>query len=122
MAEFKEVIRKKEKMCDFYAYDHCNECPLNWKCSATDMAKYTDEIEEIIMNWQKPIDWSQVAIDTKILVRNGENDLWKKRYFANYEKGLVYAYSDGKTSWSTDFVTSWKYAKLWEGEDDAKND
>ena len=58
-------------------------------------------------------DWSKVAVDTPILVRNSKNETWYKRYFAKYEDGKVYAWNDGKTSWSsTGDNISWSYAKL----------
>ena len=46
------------------------------------------------------IDWSTVKVDTKIRVSNFEGDLWRRRYFAFYENGKVYAFDSGKTSWS----------------------
>ena len=50
----------------------------------------------------KIVDWSTVKIDTKILVMNCDEDIWRKRYFACYENGKVYAFDSGKTSWSAD--------------------
>lgn len=68
---------------------------------------------------EPPVDWSKVAVDTPILVRDLEWREWAKRYFAKYENGLVYAWGNGRTSWSAggkDYVTNWKYAKLAESE------
>ena len=70
-----------------------------------------------------PVDWSKVAIDTPILVRGYEEESWKKRHFAKYENGIVYAWSAGSTSWSarmSNDITDWKFAKLAESEE--KND
>lgn len=64
------------------------------------------------------VDWSKVAVDTPILVSN-RGKIWSKRYFAKYEHGKVYAFDDGRTSWSItgNFeVSSWEYAKLTERE------
>lgn len=58
------------------------------------------------------IDWSKVAVDTPILVRDNSFSEWGKRYFAKYENGIVYAWSNGTTSWSGDRCTPWKLAKL----------
>lgn len=33
------------------------------------------------------IDWSKIAVDTPVFVRDSENDVWKCRYFAKYEYG-----------------------------------
>ena len=61
---------------------------------------------------EPPVDWSKVAVDTPILVRDDIFSKWVKRYFAKYENGTVYAWSNGTTSWSGDRHTSWKLAKL----------
>lgn len=61
---------------------------------------------------EPPIDWSKVAVDTPILVRDNSFSEWGKRYFAKYENGGVYAWSNGTTSWSGDRCTPWKLAKL----------
>ena len=61
------------------------------------------------------VDWSKVAVDTPILVRDTENEEWNKRYFARYENGTIYAWISGRTSWTAydnDDVCAWKYAKL----------
>lgn len=65
---------------------------------------------------EPPIDWSKVAVDTPILVRDNIFSEWGKRYFAKYENGSVYAWSNGTTSWSGDRCTPWKLAKLPEKE------
>ena len=63
------------------------------------------------------VDWSKVAVDTPILVSNN-GDYWRRRYFAKYENGMVYAFNGGKTSWSNqwDEPLEWEYAKLAESE------
>lgn len=69
---------------------------------------------------EPPIDWSKVAVDTPILVKDIESDAWTRRYFAKYENETVYAWDDGATSWSAEGdsdIASWKYAKLAESED-----
>lgn len=68
------------------------------------------------MNFEETIDWSKVPVDTKILVSdNGET--WFKRYFDKYKNGKIYAWADGRTSFSArnNDVTGWKYAKLYKG-------
>lgn len=71
------------------------------------------------INWanseyvEPPVDWSKVAVDTPILVRDSANLEWTKRYFAKYENGSVFTWSDGATSWSSEgYTTAWKLAKL----------
>ena len=61
------------------------------------------------------VNWSNVAVDTPIFVRNSNEEVWKCRYFAMYENGEVYAWQLGRTSWSNVIKNSpivWKYAKL----------
>ena len=72
---------------------------------------------------EQPVDWSKVAVDTPILVRNSREEAWTKRHFAKYENGTVYAWSGGRTSWivgSKLCICDWKMAKLAESEE--KND
>lgn len=61
------------------------------------------------------IDWEKVEVDTPIFVKNVDNETWKCRYFAKYENGKVYAWIEGKTSWSNricDEPSYWEIAKL----------
>ncbi len=64
--------------------------------------------------------WNDVKVDTKIFVKNYEDNEWQHKHFAKYEYGKVYAYSLGATSWSNGsrelFV--WKYAKLYNENDE----
>ena len=63
---------------------------------------------------EPPIDWSKVPVDTPILVKDSHDDEWLHRHFAKFEDGVVYAWDDGKTSWSLLSLgkVDWKYAKL----------
>lgn len=62
---------------------------------------------------EPPIDWSKVAVDTPILVNTDNDHKWIKRYFAKYENGSVFAWSNGATSWSSEgHATAWVLAKL----------
>ncbi|MCU7379524.1 hypothetical protein OBO34_14350 [Clostridiales Family XIII bacterium ASD5510] len=64
------------------------------------------------------VDWSKVAVDTPVLVKNAECAGWVKRHFAKYEDGQVYAFDLGCTSWTNSrHATSWNYAKLAELEE-----
>lgn len=96
----------------------CGECdflgkPCNEKIKEWANSEYVEP----------PIDWSKIAVDTPILVRDNEKEEWRKRHFAKYEGGVVYTWGDGTTSWSvyrSDDITDWKMAKLAESEE--KND
>ena len=73
-------------------------------------------IEKILKPYKEEpeTDWSKVAVDTPILVRDEENSIWFKRHFAEFDEevNLVYAWNDKCTSWTTDLKTAWSYAKL----------
>ena len=63
------------------------------------------------------IDWSAVKVDTKIHVKDRENDDWRRRYFAYYKNGEVYVWCNGKTSWSAHGdsclgTTSYKFVEV----------
>ena len=60
----------------------------------------------------KEPDWSEVEMDTPILVKEYGDEDWRERHFAVYVNGIVYAYADGQTSDGTDDLIPWKYAKL----------
>ena len=62
---------------------------------------------------EPPVDWSKVSVDTPILVRDSEFDGWSQRHFAKCDNGTVYAWSDGRTSWTAyGKLNAHKYAKL----------
>ena len=64
-------------------------------------------------------DWSKVAVDAPILVRDYESQEWEARHFAKYEDGVIYAWDGGSTSWtSKGNVTEWKSAKLAKSEEE----
>ena len=97
------------------------------KCEDCDYGKPSCEGSEYkFREWlnseyvEPPVDWSKVAVDTPILVRDSEKESWRKRYFAKYYNGIVYAWGGGTTSWSAERSTCWKMAKLAESEE--KND
>ena len=67
------------------------------------------------------VDWSKVTEGTPILVKNCDNEVWRKRYFARFENDEVYAWDDGRTGWVCDYdkyrTTVWNCAKLAEVEE-----
>ena len=72
----------------------------------------------LMKEYEEPqVDWSKVEVDTPILVKNREDDVWREMHFAKYKNGNVYAWSDGQTSWSAYDMMVWKYAKLAESEE-----
>ena len=91
--------------------DDCN----NVGCARCNMLQTLWLLEE----YEEPeTDWSKVEVDTPILVRENEDEEWKRRYFATYKNGVVYAWYGGKASWTEDVISAWNYAKLAESEDE----
>lgn len=95
----------------------CSECGFyipNYSCKHKMVEWLHSEYVE------PPVDWSKVAVDTPILVKDVKSGNWNRRYFAKYENGMLYAWADGATSWSvpcSDDMTRWKMAKLAESEE-----
>ena len=83
-------------------------------CAKRQLMWFLEEYEE-----PEP-DWSNVKVDTPILVRQGKNGTWLERHFAKYENGDVYAWVDGQTSWTGADKIKWKFAKLAEDEKECK--
>lgn len=79
-----------------------------------DIMKVYDIDNKLI--WErKEVDWSKIPVDTKVLVRNSQDQEWECRYFAKYENGKIYTFVYGATSWSTgelSCVIPWEEAKL----------
>lgn len=101
-----EEIKCEE--CDFYESDSCKGSTYNFREWLN--SEYVEP----------PVDWSKVAVDTPILVRDSEEDAWEKRHFAKYENGMVYTWSGGTTHWSVHRgrnINDWKMAKLAESEE-----
>lgn len=109
-------------------YTHCSNCKkvLMEQANITKEEFLKESCEENILRWlfseyeEPEVDWSKVKVDTPILVKDILKSEWIKRYFAKYENGRVYAWKEGKTSWSAvneHNVNSWKYAKLAESEE-----
>ena len=98
---------------------NCNECLFDngGKCGTYTqkwlVSKYKDitKIEDV--------DWSKVPVDTPIFVKDPFSDDWKPGHSAKYENERVYAFSNGRTSFtsSSTNITSWYFANLAKPED-----
>lgn len=74
----------------------CSRCKFS-----TDVGCAENRREWLNSEYIEPeVDWSQVPVNMKILVRDDEYQTWLKRYFAKYDNGVVYAWADGSTLWS----------------------
>lgn len=98
----------KKNNCDGIGCEHCHILQMIWL-----LEDYEEPKEE---PKEPEIDWSKIEVDTPVLVKDRENDEWKKRHFAKYEHGRVYVWNNGSTSWSACRMYDYKYAKLPEDE------
>lgn len=101
----------KSNSCAGIGCEHCHMLQMIWL-----MEDYEEPKEE------PEIDWSKVEVDTPVLVKDRENEEWKKRHFAKYEHGRVYVWNNGSTSWSACRMYDYKYAKLPEDEKEPEID
>lgn len=87
-------------------------------CFMYQMVWLLKDYEEIEEPEEPEVDWSKIEVDTPVLVKDRENDEWKRRHFAKYEHGRVYVWNNGSTSWSACRMYDYKYAKLAESEEE----
>lgn len=114
-----DSLGRKSRRCDGVS---CTKCPLrnpHIPCNELEMLEPL-ECTKTIMDYEIPIDWAKIEVDTPILVKGLGEGKWFKRYFSRYENEKIYAWKNGATSWSAaddECATFWRYAKLYEKED-----
>lgn len=89
----------------------CSRCKFSTDVGCTEKRREWLNSEYV----EPEVEWSKVPVDTPILVRDSENDIWKRRYFAGIDDGKVCTWTYGATSWSAsdeDYFCEWDYAKL----------
>ena len=97
----------KSKILSYYGLN-CNELDC-LDCGSIQSLWFSEEYKEP----EEKVDWTKVAVDTPVLVRNVDGSNWRKRYFAKYQNGQIFTYNDGMTSWSAQgAISSWKQGKL----------
>ena len=93
------------------------ECISQWS-NRVDIRStcFTEENQQIdIAEYLGIVDWSKVKVDTLILVKDDYDDKWEKAYFAKYEDEMIYAWDNGRTSFSArnkEDTFIWDRAKL----------
>lgn len=116
---FLKTLEEKGTMCIGLVKGKPRPCD-EISCSLCDIYSEKDGCRNNIKKWlqeeykEPVIDWTKVAVDTKILVRNDENGIWYNRYFAKYDEktNKVFTWFGGATSWTEANVTEWRFAKL----------
>lgn len=93
----------------------CNDCPFMGRCRPMELGT-PEKALELVMNYEIPVDWTKVPVDTPIYVRDSEDESWYPRHFAKFENEKVFAWKEGRTSFSTendlDEIIDWRLAKL----------
>ena len=109
---------KGENFCADFVKPHILKSRgcTNTSCDQCKMLQTIWLLEEYKEPEEPEVDWSKVEVDTPILIRDYEGQEWARRYFAKYENKTIYAWDYGRTSWTGDGVTDWRYAKLAESE------
>lgn len=105
-------LDKETKKFDTCYNVECKNCIFHDVGCINNKIKWADE--EYIES-EEQVNWSELPVDTPILVKDSISRNWERRHFAKYVDGGVYAWNDGLTSFTTysdDFVTLWSYAKL----------
>ena len=118
-----EFITKLRTYCENHTCKG-SEPSNTLKCDLSTCEAHVGEVSfdnfKKIMEYEPPVDWSKVPVDTKIYVKNLKNEWWGKRHFSHCTPdGKVHAFCYGTTSFTAEDGTScWEYAKLAEVEDD----
>lgn len=126
-----KFIKNFRRLC--YSQGYCRKCPCynknNENCNLLsddltneEILKYIEVVEEWTKEHPIKIDWSKVPADTPVYVRQNKTDEKICRYFAkycpDYEKQPFQCYIDGKTSWSSNGLTTyWVHCELAREED-----
>ena len=76
--------------------------------------EFSTENRDLLWNVEDKVDWDEVEVDTKVLVRDKPDGEWVKRHFAKYVDDNVYVFKEGKTSWNSVGIEHWQETKLWE--------
>lgn len=122
---FRYIVRNKNGQLFAYrmkprrllkSWDECKgRVQINYLLDLYKHIKWGDNEPYVI---PKSVDWSKVPVDAKILVSK-DGKAWYERYFAYFENDTIFAWIDGRTSWSScgDIGCGWKHAELAEDEE-----
>ena len=73
-------------------------------------------IEDLLnADFEVAVDWSKVAVDTKVFVKDNYETCEHKRHFAKYEGGKFYIFPIGTTSFTSEkdcFLPSYESCRL----------
>lgn len=117
MKKKKEVLNSLGRTEGKCAGVPCSRCVFNVAegCCGLELENPEKAID-LIMDYEIPVDWTKVPVDTPIYVRDSEEESWYPRHFAKFENEKVFAWKEGRTSFSAendlDEIIGWRLAKL----------
>lgn len=102
--DIKITVDKEGRLSDCFAIN-CKDCA--WSSCNQCRKKFREWLEQEYV--EPVVDWSNVAVDTKVYVRDSDSDPWEPRYFAKFEDGKIFVWTNGATSFSRNSVcgSSW---------------
>lgn len=121
----KNYKKYAEEIKNYVGNNFCNNfvipvirkgCECLGSCEHCRMLQMLWLLEEYEEPKEPEVDWSKVAVDTPILVKEKGTHFWNQAYFAQYKDGVVWAWCGGRTSWNESVMKDWEYAKLAETE------
>ena len=68
------------------------------------------------MEFEEYVDWSKVPIDTKILVWESPKVKYRRHFAGVNEDRTIFAWNEGKTSFTTSESCPWTFAELYKEE------
>ena len=102
-------------VCSKNVCNDCLNCGENGRCKK-DKEAIAKWMNEEYIDPAERIDWSRIAIDTPILVRNDECNIWERGYFAGIGKDGIFVYPNGTTNFTQssreDKPVVYKHARL----------
>lgn len=114
-------IRSANACCNAHS---CNDCPLVGKGDRGGYCRWeagdmTQEQVDLIAAYARPVDWSKVPVDTKVIVWDNVEHKYR-RHFAKYENGEIFTYMGGATSWSCepDQMVRWQHGEIAQEDDE----
>ena len=100
--KYKDLILNSNLLCDDFVKPFVLK-KYGFKCGDISCSKcYAATTIFLNEEYQEPeTDWSKVQVDTPILVCDNEEDGWIEAHFAKCENDMVYAWDDGRTSYTS---------------------
>lgn len=117
MKKKKEILNSLGRTGGECTNVQCSRCIFNVAegCRGLELEN-PEKALELVMNYEIPVDWTKVPVDTPIYVSDSEEGEWLPQYFSGFVNGRVRAWVGGKTSFSAknklSNTISWNFAKL----------